>query len=91
MLKPDGTIGVVDFYVSQKYPPRGMKRHSWWTRTLWPTWFAFDNVFLSQDHLPFLLSQFKREHLTETSHSVPFVSFIKVPHYVYIGKNKEEK
>lgn len=45
MLKPGGAIGVVDFYVSRKYPPDGLRRHSWFTRTFWPTWFANDNVF----------------------------------------------
>ncbi len=54
MLRPGGLIGVADFYVSRKYPAVGLKRHRWFTRTIWPPWFSTDNVFPSPDHLPFL-------------------------------------
>ncbi len=54
LLKPGGILGVVDFYVSRKYAGDGEIRHGWWTRTFWPTWFAFDNVWLNRDLLPLL-------------------------------------
>ncbi len=47
-----------------KYPPDGLKRHRWFTRTIWPPWFSTDNVFPSPDHLPFL-----RYHLNRSSWS----------------------
>ena len=58
LLKPGGIIGAVDFYVARKYPADGLKRHRWFTRHFWPTWFASDNVFLSPDHIPFFTSSF---------------------------------
>src|SRR6185503_5353922 len=58
MLKPGGTIGVVDFYISRKYATAGLARHSWLTRTFWPAWFSFDNVFPSPDHVPYLHRHF---------------------------------
>src|SRR5688572_23141386 len=36
MLKPGGLIGVVDFYISRKYPRDGLKRHRALTRGFWP-------------------------------------------------------
>src|SRR5204862_325772 len=65
ILKPGGTIGVVDFYVSRKYASDGSARHGWFTRTFWPTWFALDNVYPSPDHVPFLHRHFDVLHFEE--------------------------
>jgi len=91
ILKSTGRIGVVDFYVAQKYPSTGFSHHSWWTRTFWPVWFASDNVFLSRDHLPFMSSLFKRRHKVESSHHVPYIPFMNVPHYIFVGENQPAK
>eukprot|EP01123_Difflugia_compressa_P008239 TRINITY_DN2401_c0_g1_i1.p1 TRINITY_DN2401_c0_g1~~TRINITY_DN2401_c0_g1_i1.p1 ORF type:complete len:194 (-),score=37.89 TRINITY_DN2401_c0_g1_i1:45-575(-) len=90
LLNRDGIIGVVDFYVSQKYPAPLMKRHSWFTRTFWPIWFSSDNVFLSPDHVPTLFSQFTKLHLVESQHHVPYIPFIMVPHYIFVGQNNKQ-
>lgn len=86
MLKPGGLIGVVDFYVSRKHADPQRVKHSWWTRTFWPTWFAADNVFLSCDHLPFLQRHFTPVHCTESAGRVPYVPLGRVPHYSFIGR-----
>ena len=65
MLKPGGTIGVVDFYIARKHPADGLRGHSWLTRGFWPMWFGADNVFPSPDHLPFLRSHFQESARTE--------------------------
>ena len=36
LLAADGTLGVVDFYTSRKYPAPGLARHGWLQRTFWP-------------------------------------------------------
>ncbi len=86
ILKPGGTIGVVDFYVSRKHVADGMKRHGWFNRTFWPTWFATDNVFPSRDHLPFLQSHFTAEMINESKSKVPYIPFIRTPFYQFIGQ-----
>lgn len=86
MLRPGGLLGVVDFYVSRKYPDEGCVRHGWWTRTLWPAWFALDNVFLSPDHLPFLRRHLEVLHLQERRARVPYLPLVRVPYYVFIGR-----
>ena len=86
MLKPGGTIGVVDFYVSRKYAADGMTRHRWTTRAFWPLWFGIDNVFLSPDHLPLLQHRFETLSLRESRSKVPYLPFGRVPYYVFLGR-----
>lgn len=88
MLKPGGLIGVCDFYVSRKYPAEELKRHGWFTRTIWPPWFATDNVFPNHDHLPFLRHHFDAVHLQEASNRLPYVPLIRAPYYIFIGRNE---
>ncbi len=89
MLKPGGLIGVVDFYVGRKYPPEGLKKQRWLSRNLWPVWFSTDNVFPCKDHLPFLLDRFEQQHLVETRSKIPYVPFLRVPYYIFVGKKPE--
>jgi S-adenosylmethionine-diacylgycerolhomoserine-N-methlytransferase len=86
MLKPGGTIGVVDFYVARKYPSHGNARHGWFTRTFWPTWFAMDNVFPSPDHVPFLHRSFETVHFEEHKAKVPYVPLARMPYYLFVGR-----
>ncbi len=86
LLKPGGTIGVVDFYISRKYPAEKMVKHAWSTRTFWSTFFAIDNVFLTSDHLPYLLKRFEIEKLHEGRGTVPMMPLFRSPHYWLIGK-----
>jgi S-adenosylmethionine-diacylgycerolhomoserine-N-methlytransferase len=86
MLRPGGLIGVVDFYVSRKYPQDGLKRHGWWTRSFWPVWFASDNVFPSPDHVPMLFRKFDPVHFDEHRGKVPYLPLVRVPYYVFVGR-----
>lgn len=85
MLKPGGTIGIVDFYVARKFPAPDRVKHGWSKRTLWPAWFAMDHVFLSADHLPLLESRFEVVHLSEHQGKIPFLPFVRAPYYRFIG------
>jgi S-adenosylmethionine-diacylgycerolhomoserine-N-methlytransferase len=88
ILKPGGTIGVVDFYVARKYPADGLKRHGWCTRSFWPLWFGSDNVFLSGEHIPYLQNKFETVRLDERRGKIPYMPFVRVPHYVFIGRKR---
>lgn len=88
ILRPGGHIGVVDFYVSRKFPAEGLRRHRWFTRTLWPPWFATDNVFPSPDHLPFLRHHFTQIHLSEQRSKIPYVPFLRTPYYIFVGRKE---
>ena len=90
MLKPGGQIGVVDFYVSRKHAPAELKKHGWFTRTFWPTWFANDNVFPSPDHLPFLRRYFETQLCNEQKSKVPYIPFIRTPYYQFIGRKHDD-
>jgi S-adenosylmethionine-diacylgycerolhomoserine-N-methlytransferase len=86
ILKPGGIIGVVDFYVSRKFPREGRRRHGWATRTLWPAWFAWDNVHLSADHLPMLESRFDALEVAEDAGRLPYLPLVRAPYYRFIGQ-----
>jgi len=86
ILKPGGVIGVVDFYVPRKWPDAGRKRGSGFTRSFWPSWFGYDNVFLSPDHLPFLSRRFEPVLVEEERGKVPYMLGMKAPYYIFIGK-----
>lgn len=86
LLRPGGLIGIVDFYVSRKFPDEERIRHSWLTRSFWPAWFASDNVFLSPDHLPWLQSHFQATSVIERRGSLPWVPFCRVPYYLFLGR-----
>ncbi|HBE68068.1 MAG TPA: SAM-dependent methyltransferase [Planctomycetaceae bacterium] len=86
ILKPGGTIGVVDFYVSRKHAADELKQHGWFTRSFWPVWFAGDNVFPSSDHLPFLRKHFETVSCTESKSKVPYIPFIRTPFYQFVGR-----
>jgi S-adenosylmethionine-diacylgycerolhomoserine-N-methlytransferase len=88
MLKPGGTIGVVDFYISRKYPRDGLRRHRNFTRAFWPLWFSNDNVFPSPDHVPFLHRHFEPLHFEEALAKVPYIPFIRTPYYWFVGKKR---
>jgi S-adenosylmethionine-diacylgycerolhomoserine-N-methlytransferase len=88
MLKPGGQIGVVDFYVSRKYPSDGLKRHGWFTRSFWPTWFAGDNVFPSSDHVPYLHRHFDPIHFEEHLARVPYLPLVRTPYYTFVGRKR---
>jgi len=90
LLKPGGVIGIVDFFVARKYPAAGQAKHGWTTRTFWPPWFGSDNVFLSPDHIPYLLNKFETIELSERRGKIPYMPFVRAPHYVFIGRKRSE-
>jgi S-adenosylmethionine-diacylgycerolhomoserine-N-methlytransferase len=88
MLKPGGLIGVVDFYISRKYPRDGLKRHRSFTRGFWPLWFANDNVFPSADHVPFLHRHFQPLEFEESLAKVPYIPLLRTPYYWFVGQKR---
>lgn len=88
MLKPGGRIGVVDFYIARRFPVHGRARHSWFSRSFWPLWFAAFGVFPSRDHVPFLHRHFEPVHFTENRASVPCVPLVRVPYYSFVGRKR---
>lgn len=88
MLRPGGTLGVVDFYVSAARPAAGLVRHGALTRFAWPFWFRRDGVHLSADHLPCLSARTDVLHLIERRARVPYLPGLTVPYYVFVGRKR---
>ncbi|MGD9127202.1 MAG: class I SAM-dependent methyltransferase, partial [Planctomycetia bacterium] len=89
ILKPGGVIGVVDFYISRKYPAEGLKRHGWLSRTFWPTWYALDNVFVGAEHVPYLHHLFEPIKTVEAKGPIPVVPLLRTPYYWFLGRKKD--
>ena len=86
LLKPGGTIGVADFYVSRKHADEDMKRHSSGSRSFWRYWFDQDNIYPSPDHLPYLRRKFETVYLYEGRGTVPYLPGARIPYYTFIGR-----
>lgn len=86
MLKPGGTLGVVDFYISSARPRPGFVRHAAWQRLLWRRWFAHDGVRLSPDHLETLVDAMPDHVRLEKEGALPYLPGLKVPYYLFIGR-----
>jgi S-adenosylmethionine-diacylgycerolhomoserine-N-methlytransferase len=86
ILRPGGSIGVVDFTVSRKWPAPGRARHSRLQRIYWTLSFSWDNVFLSPDHVPYLESRFETVSLAERFGKVPYLFGLEAPYYIFIGR-----
>jgi S-adenosylmethionine-diacylgycerolhomoserine-N-methlytransferase len=85
-LHPNGHIGVVDFYVSRKYPKPGFVCHDDRTRWFWPWWFAGDDVFVSPDHVPYLHQLFEPIHFAERRGPIGSLPLAKAPYYLFVGR-----
>lgn len=90
MLKPGGTLGVVDFYVSASSPRLGFVRHAAWQRWLWRRWFAHDGVRLSPDHLEALTDALPDHARLEKQGALPYIRGLNVPYYLFIGRKTRE-
>ena len=88
MLRPGGTLGVVDFFVSDAAPPPGQARHGWFARQFWPRWFAHDGVHLNPRHLRALADCTDTVHLDQRLAPVPWLPVLRVPYYIYIGRKR---
>ena len=88
MIRPGGTLGVVDFYVSAALPAPGRVRHSAWERWLWRRWFAHDGVRLDPGHMAQLASAMPDCQILERRGRIPYLPGLTVPHYLFIGRKR---
>ncbi|NNM00503.1 MAG: methyltransferase domain-containing protein [Gammaproteobacteria bacterium] len=81
MLKPDGRIGVVDFFIDPV-------RHAALSRGFWQRWFGHEGVRLSAEHLPALERSFATASLERRSGGVPYIPLLRAPYYIYTGTRR---
>jgi S-adenosylmethionine-diacylgycerolhomoserine-N-methlytransferase len=87
-LKPGGMFAIVDFYISRKYPEAGLRKHSKFQRFLWPKSYAWDDVFVSPDHVPYLRAKFEPVRFEERLGRVPYMLGLKSPYYLFLGRKR---
>jgi hypothetical protein len=88
MLRPGGTMGVVDFYVSSVQPAPGRIRHPAWERWLWRRWFAHDGVRLDSGHMAQLAADMPDCRTFERRGKVPYLPGLTAPYYIFIGRKR---
>lgn len=81
LLKPGGFLAAVDFHI-----PKNATASRVSAQHFWPAWFAWDRVFLSRDHLPYLQERLETLELAESFHRLPYMPLSQVPYYHFIGK-----
>lgn len=88
MLKPGGSLGVVDFYVADSKPALGRRRHSAFARFFWPHWFGYQGVQLDPGHLRYLQASLPDYELREQHTHIPWLLGLQLPHYVFAGRKR---
>ena len=88
MIRPGGTLGVVDFYVSSARPAACGIRHPAWERWLWRRWFAHDGVRLDPDHMAQLANAMPECQVFERRGKVPYLPGMTAPYYIFIGRKR---
>jgi S-adenosylmethionine-diacylgycerolhomoserine-N-methlytransferase len=88
MVRPGGTLGVVDFYVSSAQPAPGGRRHPAWERWLWRRWFAHDGVRLDPGHMGQLATAMPDCQLIEGRGRLPYLPGLAAPYYLFIGRKR---
>ncbi len=87
LLKPGGQIAVVDFTIAANPPKPGLVSNTRFARFFWPKWFAWDGVYLNEDHVPALLQQFTVHSLVQSATRLPYLPGSRVPFYRFIGRS----
>lgn len=88
MLRPGGTLGVVDFYVSGAKPQPGRAHHAPWQRWLWRRWFAHDGVRLDPRHMAQLAAALPDCRILERRAAIPYLPGLTAPYYLFIGRKR---
>ena len=84
MLKPGGTIGIVDFCVPMTSATKVRALQSIESK-FWKTWFSHDGVRLNPDHRAMLRQLFPQNEIIERRARVPYLPAAMVPYYLFIG------
>lgn len=87
ILKDSGQLAVVDYYLSRKHE-NSLRKHPWIKRHFLRAWFEKDNVFLNPDHIHYLQAKFQETSLEQKEAGLPYLGFLKVPYYQFVGKKK---
>lgn len=78
MLRPGGTLGVVDFHLPDTR----------WSSRLWRVWFGHDGVWLSAEHLPYLRARLDPVACEEHRGTLPYLPGLRVPYYLFVGRKR---
>lgn len=79
MLAPGGRLGIVDFWADPA-------RHGALGARFWRSWFGHDGVLVSDAIRRAGMSTTDRVFLAEGAGALPWVPFLRVPWFAYVGR-----
>lgn len=84
-----GVLGVADFFTSLKHD-KAERQHGYLTRWFWRSIFDLDNIDLGPERRQYM--DYKFETVYEENHTghIPYVPFLQVPYYIWLGKPKQQ-
>lgn len=87
MLRPGGTLAVVDFHIGigDANAASGRMRQGAIGRWFWRRWFAHDGVRLDSAHIDHLVQRLPRHRLFEQRAALPYLPLLRVPYYRFLG------
>jgi S-adenosylmethionine-diacylgycerolhomoserine-N-methlytransferase len=88
MLRPEGVLGAVDFYLPAYRGDEGHLSRRAQANRLWSAWFAHDCVRLSREHLPYLRDRLHVEVCQEHAGPVPYLPWVRAPYYIFVGRKR---
>lgn len=85
ILKPGGTLGVVDFYQARKHPVKQTHaKQGLIAKLFWHVFFQGDDVFPDKDHLPYMCSLLEETNTDFGKGKIPYLP-LWAPYYTFQG------
>lgn len=88
LLKPGGILAVADFHIPTQEPDNTTQVQKFFANCFWPSWFSWDGVHFSRDHVKYLKTHFDVVFYEQDVHELPYLPFSQVPYYLLIGRKK---
>jgi S-adenosylmethionine-diacylgycerolhomoserine-N-methlytransferase len=86
LLKPGGILAVADFHIPTEDVDKTTKLQKFFANHFWPSWFSWDGVHFSRDHVNYLKTHLDVVFYEQDVHELPYLPFSQVPYYLLIGR-----
>ncbi len=88
LLNPGGILAVADFHIPTQENEDSTGLQKFFENCFWPSWFSWDGVHFSRDHVNYLKSRLDLVFYEQDVHELPYLPFSQVPYYLLIGRKK---
>ncbi|BFZ54296.1 hypothetical protein PYCC9005_001330 [Savitreella phatthalungensis] len=86
VLRPQGLVGVVDFFTSNREEAETDRRGNLINRLFWKSWFEFDHVDLNPARRDYLEHRFECIKSASFRNNMVIPWVVSIPYYIYLGQ-----